>query len=78
MLGIDWAVGFMMQRARFDAALFDGLPARRDGYKAVDFAASLELDKSCSLRLDAVTARNAANLPMFENRYRQISLTHSP
>ncbi len=75
--GIDWAVGYMMQRAHFDAALVEELPARRDTYRDIDVAATFELDKGGVLRLDAVTARNDANLPMFENRYRQISLTLS-
>lgn len=73
--GLTWSAGLFALRARFDAPLIDGLPARRDRFRALDLGAALDLDQGQVLRLTWTGSRNAANLPLFESRQRQWSVT---
>lgn len=72
---VTWSLGAMLQRALFDGALLESMAARRDRYLMLDAAAEVSLGPGRTARLEVVSARNAANLAMFENRYRQVMAT---
>lgn len=74
---VTWSVGAMAQLAVFDDALLETLAARRDRYLMLDAAAEVPLGPGRTARLEIASAHNAANLPMFENRYRQVMATLS-
>lgn len=76
----ELALGLVLQQARFDGALIDGLPARRDRYRAFEFGLGWPLAAGHSLRLDLNLGRNAANLPLFDSRMHSVALTwlHAP
>ena len=73
--GATWSVGAMLQRAWFDAALFDDTPARRDRYRLLDAAVEIELAPRRTLRVEAIDARNSSTLALYENRYRLVGVT---
>lgn len=75
--GTNWGIGLMGQIAHFDAGLMPGIPARHDRFLALDLAASKDLGSGLRLQFDTVLARNQANSPLYQNRYRQVSLTLS-
>lgn len=72
---VEWSAGLMLQRSRFDASPLPALAPRRDGYRAVDLALSYDLTADNYIKLEANFARNAANLALYESRYRQLALT---
>ncbi|MBL8488078.1 MAG: hypothetical protein JNK22_13405 [Rhodocyclaceae bacterium] len=74
-LGIDWSAGFSLQRAAFDAALLPGLPVRRDRGTLLEFSAALAAGRFGNLRLEIQDGRNRSNVPVYDNRYRNLSLT---
>jgi hypothetical protein len=73
--GMNWSLGIMAQLARFDAALSEAVPARRDRYLSLELGLGKELADGLALQIGATAARNDANSPLYENRYRQLSLT---
>lgn len=74
-LGLKWAFGLMAQDARFDAALLPGLPARRDTFVAIDASCEYPLGARTALRLDITSARNRANVALYESRFGTASLS---
>lgn len=76
----ELSLGVVLQQARFDAALIDGLPARRDRFRAVEAGLGWPLADGHSLRLELQLGGNAANLPLFDSRMRQLALNwvHQP
>lgn len=65
----------MCSSARFDAALLDGLPARRDRLQGWELAVATELGAGFTLRLEHQHLRNAANLARYDSRERSSALT---
>lgn len=74
-LGVDWSLGVSLQRAAFDASLLPSLPIRRDRGATLEFSASLPVGTHGSLRLDVQEGRNRSNVPLYDNRYRNLSVT---
>ncbi|MFO1326621.1 MAG: hypothetical protein U1F56_04615 [Rubrivivax sp.] len=75
LAGVEFTLGHVWQRARFDAPLLDGLPARRDRLHGWDLAAAAELTAGLTLRLEVQRLRNAANLALFDSREQGWALT---
>lgn len=73
--GYDWSLGGMTQRSRFDATVLDPLPARRDRFRSLDLSVSRDIGEGAYVKAEANFARNEANSPLFESRYRQVALT---
>lgn len=73
--GIEWSAGVAMHRASFDAALQPSLPVRRDRAAMLEFSASRDLGDGTSLRVEFQEARNRSNVALYENRYRNASVT---
>ena len=71
---VTWSVGASGQWARFDDTPLATLSRRRDQSLILEAGAERELAPGRSLRLEWTTARNRANLPLYENRYRQVAL----
>lgn len=75
--GIGWSAGMSWQSAVFDDTPLPGLPARRDRATTVEFGAAYEVAAGQTLKFEAIAATNRANLALYENRYRQISLAYA-
>lgn len=63
------ALGWMHLRAGFDAPEFDGQRARRDRFNLFELTASYPLGKAVEARLEWTGGRNAANSPLYQNRF---------
>lgn len=73
--GFDVAFALSGQGARFDAGLADDMPARRERFTLVEIGVSRELAKDTTLRADFTWGRNRANLAIYDNRLRALSVT---
>lgn len=71
------SVGYARHRVRFDAALLDTQPARRDRIGTVELALQWAWSAEATLSLELTQARNRANLDLYENRFRQAGVTLS-
>lgn len=74
--GIGWSLGASWQTATFDDTALPGLAARRDRSTTLEFAAAYEIAPGHTIKLEATGATNRANLELYENRYRQLSLAY--
>lgn len=72
--GINWGVGLIRQVDRFDDTPLPELPRRKDRSTLLEISAEIALAPGRTLRFDASTVRNQANLALYEDRYRQIGV----
>ena len=77
MAGITWGIGLTANADRFDDTPLPEWPRRRDRALQWEFSAEHVLSQGLVLRLESSAAKNRANLPLYENRYRLTSLTLS-
>lgn len=75
--GLTFSLGLTGILSRYDEALLDGVPARRDRFVAWDFGFGADYGKGHSWQVEAMLARNRANSDLYDNRYRQIGLNWS-
>lgn len=73
--GLDGYLAANWQRSKFDAASFDGDAPRKDQYVSLEFGVARELTKGWKLQLDASLGRNAANLEIYRQGQRSVTLT---
>jgi hypothetical protein len=75
LFGASWTAGQAWRIARFDESAFANEAARRDGTAITDLAATWELSKKQSLRIEFNNVRNHSNTRLYENHFQQITLS---
>ena len=74
-LGADWTFGRSWRHAVFDDTAFPGEPPREDRTAMLDLAAELPLSADQSLRLEFNETKNTSSTRLYDNLYRQFSVT---
>jgi hypothetical protein len=75
LAGFDASFALSGQWARFDASLLEEMPARRDRFTLVEIGVAREFSKDLAVRADFTWGRNVANVAIYDNRIRALSLT---
>jgi hypothetical protein len=73
--GADWSLGRGWRRAVFDDTVFPGEPPREDRTAMLDLAVQWPLSTDQSLRLEFNETQNASSTRLYDNLYRQFSMT---
>lgn len=75
VLGLDWNLGVTLQQVKFDGALIDELPARKDQFYSADINANYPLSRDITLRWSYAGYENKANVAIYDGTFRGNSLT---
>lgn len=75
--GLDWTVRLSHLTARFDGTAFSGLSRRSDHMAMLDAVLAWPLADGQQIRLEANLLGNRSTVRLFQNRYRQWSLSWS-
>jgi hypothetical protein len=73
--GADWSFGRGWRHAVFDDTVFSGEPLRQDRTAMLDLAAQWPLSADQSLRLEFNETQNTSSTRLYDNLYRQFSVT---
>jgi hypothetical protein len=74
ILGLDTGLGIARHVSKFDDTAFPGTPRRRDLATTLDASIAWEFQPRNTIKLDYMISKNDANLALFENTYRVVSL----
>ena len=77
LFGVEAGVGLARHTSRFDDTALPDEPRRRDLATTLDVSLSYELQPRHALKLDFLDSTNDANVALYENRYRMLSLAYS-
>jgi hypothetical protein len=70
-----WSMAAGVGQARYDAPLLPGDPSRREQVLSLEFGLTWDLAPGRTLAIDAGIYRTAANIALYDNTYRNLSLT---
>jgi hypothetical protein len=74
--GLDWSLAHSWRLTRYEDTIFPLEPIRRDKGSSTDLVASMPLSKHQTLQLELNSARNQSITKLYDNRFRQLSITH--
>jgi hypothetical protein len=76
-VGLEWSFGLMAQQVRYREPTFEGDPARRDRFYNLEVGVTKELNDGSSVQVVFTWGRNISNFDIYDNRYREMSVTYA-
>jgi hypothetical protein len=74
--GVDWSLARSWRLTRYEDTILPLEPMRRDKGSSTDLVASMPLSKHQTLQLEWNSARNQSITKLYDNQFRQLSITH--